>query len=493
MLASSLRRVIRFAPKALIALVFAILGAVVAALVAGIIFLNSKPELSVWHHVDLDEEFTRTSKVATLEEYLALEDRLFAQLRAEVYDEIDDSERTEFNRYNAGSRSDPEIWPRNWNRTFELPNEAATFGVLLLHGYSDSPYSLAELGQLLHADGGEVLGMRMPGHGTAPSGLIHATFDDMAAAVRIGMRHLKGRLGERPLFIVGYSNGGALATNYTLASIEEADLPRPAGVVLFSPEIGIDAIAAYSNWQARIGDLLGLDNLAWNSVLPEYDPYKYNSFAVNAGYQAYEATVDIQSQLDRLKAQGRLSEIPPILAFQSAADATVLAPALVERLFNRLEPGGHELVVFDINQMFAAQGLIKSPIDLDALLKTPATGYGLTVVTNRDAASASAVLRERPAGQTATTVTETGLAWPADVYSLSHIAVPFAPDDPLYGSDDDSENPGLRLGRLALRGENNTLAIPTTAMTRQHWNPFFPILSERVRRFVGRALTQQGG
>ena len=56
---------------------------------------------------------------------------------------------------------------------------------------------------------------------------------------------------------------------------------------------------------------------------PEYDPYKYNSFAVNAGYQAYQATVEIQSQLNRLEKQGRLAEIPPILAFQSAVDATV--------------------------------------------------------------------------------------------------------------------------------------------------------------------------
>ncbi|MBW2710770.1 MAG: hypothetical protein JRC58_02615 [Deltaproteobacteria bacterium] len=26
---------------------------------------------------------------------------------------------------------------------------------------------------------------------------------------------------------------------------------------------------------------------AWNSVLPEYDPFKYNSFAVNAGNAEY--------------------------------------------------------------------------------------------------------------------------------------------------------------------------------------------------------------
>jgi alpha-beta hydrolase superfamily lysophospholipase len=342
------------------------------------------------------------------------------------------------------------------------------------------------LGRQFQEDGGDVLGLRMPGHGTTPSGLIHATFQDMAAAVRIGMKDLKRKVGDRPIFMVGYSNGGALATNYSLASVEDGNLPRPAGIILISPEIGISEVAAFADWQAWLGDLLGLDNLSWNVVLPEYDPYKYNSFAVNAGYQAYEATVVIQSELDHLEKQGRLTEIPPILAFQSAVDATVSARALLDRLFDRLKPGGHQLVVFDLNRIYAAQGLIKSPIDLDRLLNGPARSYGVSLVTNRDGASAAVVLRERPAGETGSTTREIGLSWPDDVYSLSHIALPFAPDDPLYGHDDRSENPGVRLGRLALRGENRTLAIPTTAMTRQHWNPFFQLMSDHIRAFISK-------
>ncbi len=489
MLGRGLRKLIGFAPKALFAIAFAVLGAIVAAIVAAVIVLNSKPELSVWHHADLDEEFTQASPVSTLDEYLALEDRLFAQLQRDVYDKITETERTDFNRYNAGSKSDPAIWPHNWNRTFELANDTPAFGVLLLHGYSDSPYSLLTLGRQLHEDGGDVLGLRMPGHGTAPSGLIHATLQDMAAAVRIGMKHLKSRVGDRPIFIVGYSNGGALATNYTLASLEDGNLPRPAGIILISPEIGISEVAAFAEWQAWLGELLGLDNLSWNAVLPEYDPYKYNSFAVNAGHQAYEATVEIQSRLDRLERQGRLAEIPPILAFQSAVDATVLARALLEKLFDRLHSGGHQLVVFDINRMYAAQGLIKSPIDLDSLVDGPARAYGVSIVTNRDGASAAVVLRERSAGETGSTMREVGLSWPDDVFSLSHIALPFAPDDPLYGHDDALENPGVRLGRLALRGENRTLAIPNTAMTRQHWNPFFSLMSDHVRAFVSKGVS----
>jgi len=471
-------------PKVLLAIASAVLGAVATALVVAVVVLNNKQDLSVWHLVHLDKEFTKDSPVASLEDYLALEQRLFAQLESEVYDKIDASERTLFNRYNRGSRADPARWPQNWNRTYQLSHDTPSFGVLMLHGYSDSPYSLRALARLLHQDGGEVLGLRIPGHGTAPSALIQTTFADMAAAVRIGAKHLADKIGGKPVFIVGYSNGGALAAHYALASVEDTSLPRPAGIVLISPEIGIAEIAAYSDWQARLGDLLGLDKLAWNAVLPEYDPYKYNSFAVNAGYQAYQATVEIQSQLNRLERQGRLGEIPPILAFQSAADATVEARALLTRLFDRLKPGAHQLVFFDVNRIFASQGLITTSLDVGGLLAGPPHSYDVSVLTNRDNASSSIIVRERPAGGSAVTTIELGQYWPEEVYSLSHIALPFPPDDPLYGEGSGPENPGIRLGRLDLRGENRTLAIPNTAMTRQHWNPFFSYLSDRTQAFV---------
>ncbi len=102
------------------ALFFAALGAFATLVVAAILVINNKPDLSVWHQVYLDKEFTEKSQVTALQDYHALEDKLFAQLQRDVYGKIAQSERTHFNRYNKGSKSDPGIWPRNWNRTFEL-------------------------------------------------------------------------------------------------------------------------------------------------------------------------------------------------------------------------------------------------------------------------------------------------------------------------------------------------------------------------------------
>ena len=347
---------------------FVVLGGFATLVVVAILVLNSIPDLSIWHDVHLDDEFNADSPSTTLKDYLAIEERVFAQLERDVQDKIEDLERTNFNRFNIGSRSDPGIWPTNWNRTYELIPENARFGVLLLHGYSDSPYSLRSVGKMLHEERGHVLGLRIPGHGTAPTGLVHTTYEDMAAAVRVAISHLKAELGNRPLYIVGYSNGGALSLHYTLTALEDKSLARPSGIILISPQIAVTRAAALARWQSQVGKWLGLDKLNWSSVGPEYDPFKYVSFAINAGEQVHRLTGVIQSQLNRLEQADRLSEIPPILAFQSAVDSTVTARAVLDGLFDRLQPGGHHLVIFDINRMFEEQGLIRQTVDLEQLL-----------------------------------------------------------------------------------------------------------------------------
>ncbi|NIP98860.1 MAG: alpha/beta hydrolase, partial [Akkermansiaceae bacterium] len=52
-----------------------------------------------------------------------------------------------------------------------------------------------------------------------------------------------GTAPDKPFFLVGYSNGGALSVEYTLASLTEESLPRPTGVILLSPEIGVTEAA----------------------------------------------------------------------------------------------------------------------------------------------------------------------------------------------------------------------------------------------------------
>jgi alpha-beta hydrolase superfamily lysophospholipase len=382
--------------------------------------------------------------------------------------------------------SDPNRWKQNWNRTFVLPQAEPRIGVLLLHGLSDSPYSLRNIGQALHAAGAMVIGLRIPGHGTAPSGLVEVHWQDMAAAVRLAVVHLQEKLNGKPLYIIGHSNGSALAMQYTLSTLDDPKLPKPDGLVLISPAIGVTPLAAFAVWQARLGHLLGLDKLAWNDIEVEYDPFKYNSFAVNAGDQVYRLTSEIQKRIKKNIDAGKLEQFPPILAFQSDVDTTVATSAIVTGLFEKLAPKGHELVLFDINRFNETAKFFKNDPKsyLDNLLERNDLSYTLTVIANENEESRQVhLMRKAEAGNSIETL-PLGMAWPQGIHSLSHVALPFPPADPLYGENSSAENPGVHLGNAAFRGERGVLRISAAAMLRLRWNPFYPYIEQRIFDFV---------
>ena len=467
--------------------VAALVGACLAFLIAGVLVLNNRPDLSIWHTVDLDEEFSTDSEVQDFADYLALEDRLFNQLDLLVRDKVPSGPAQILNRFSRGSLSDPENAAVNWNRTFELQHPDPAAGVLLIHGLSDSPYSLRALGQSLHAGGASVLGLRVPGHGTAPSALLDIRWQDMAAAVRLAARHVRERIGNKPLYLVGYSNGGALAMEYVLAAEADTALPAVAGVILLAPEIGLPGTARYAVWQGRLGYLLGLQKLAWVTVKPEYDPYKYGSFAVNAGDLAYQITLHLRQRITKLKGSGKLENLPPILAFQSAADATVTASALIEHLFARLPAAGHELVLFDINREIGVDFLLKNDPGATflPLLRDNRRDYRLTLLTNGLDTSSRVAAYAVPTDSIEPRFVRNLHAWPRDVYSLSHVSLPFPPDDPLYGGPGSARDGTLHLGNLALRGEHEVLHVSAADIMRLRWNPFFDYVEERVLDFTG--------
>lgn len=481
-----IRNLTRLLHDLLKASLYSAAGAAVVLIIVFVLYLDGRADLAPWHLVELDEEFTADSNLAAFEDYLRLEDRLFAQLDDLVYSQMPVTEHKTINRYQRGSLADPAQWPTNWNRSFELVPDTPRAGVLLLHGMSDSPYSLRHFGQRLQGEGVHVLGLRMPGHGTLPSGLVELTWQDMAAAVRLAARHLAQQLDDRPLYVIGYSTGAALAVFYSLEALEDDSLPRFDRMVLLSPAIGVTSIAALAVWQARLGHLLGLDKLAWSDILPEYDAFKYGSFPVNAGDVVYRLTSEIQNRMTALHNQNRLTEMPPILAFSSVVDATVSTTALVKGLFERLPKGGHELVLFDINRRAGIEPILTAQPTgvLQALSENAHPSYRLSLVANEHPRSSKVQVRSMPEAGGEASVSDLGLSWRDDLYSLSHVSLPFPENDELYGGRPLGDNP-LTLGDIALRGERGVLRVSASDMLRLRWNPFFPYVEARTLAFFG--------
>jgi len=452
----------------------------------------SSTPLYPWHTEKLSEEFTaaKAERVRTFDDYQELEERLFAELEEAVYTQVETGPEYDLVRYSSGSAADPQHYQQNWNRSFEFRSDNPTGGILLLHGMSDSPYSLRALAETLSQRGYWVTGLRLPGHGTAPSGLRYVKSPDMIAAVRLAMAHLSSSLGAKPIHIVGYSTGAALALDYALDAVEGLVAPVPASLVLISPAIRVHGAAALAGFKSGLGRVPGFGGLTWLSVLPEFDPYKYNSFATNAGDVVHRLTRSVDQRVAALSSESTNVVLPPILAFKSTVDATVTTEAVVDNLLALLTPHRHELVLFDINRYAAKSSLLVSdPGPLTSrLLADDTLPFGITFVTNKNAETAIVVARYK--APFSHELAETDLpqfTWPGDVYSLSHVALPIPPDDPLYGRNPPSDDDVLYLGDIPMRGERNLHKLPVEWLLRMRYNPFYEVLETRVLEWLDNA------
>ena len=451
---------------------------------------RSYPDLELWHRTVLREEVSASDlgPAVSLDEYRRREQRLFDELESRVERAVPAHQQTIANRYFTGSRASPRRFAADGNRTFERAPPTAAGGVLMVHGLTDGPYSMQPLARTFERRGYYVLGLRMPGHGTIPSGLVTAEWKDWAAAVRLGVRHVRARIGpSKPLLLVGYSNGGALVVQYTLAALEDGTLPRPDGLVLLSPMLGVTPFARLSWMMSLLAPIPFFEKSAWLDVVPEYNPFKYNSFPVNAGKQTYELTTEIAEQFARLGPSGKLSAFPEALVFQSLVDNTVSTPAVVDRLFAHLKRPTSELVLFDINRVAGLTPFLQ-PSDatvVKSLFEGRQRTYRVSLVTNAAPDTLDVAELSLAAGETAITRRPVDAAWPADVFSLSHVAIPFPPDDPLYGRE--APDAGhIRIGRFSPRGERAVLMVPMDVLMRLSYNPFYDYMERRVGAWIDR-------
>ncbi len=484
-----MRFIVRIVKRLVRYLIIGTLGFVIGGFSLYIYWLRSGPPLELWHTVELTEEFTaaRSDEIRSFDDYRRLEDRLFAELEDQIYARTETGPDYALARYSTGSVADPHHRKPNWNRSFEFPADTPPGGVVLLHGMSDSPYSFRALGQVLRERGYWVIGLRLPGHGTIPSGIKTATWEDMAAAVRLSMTHLASKVGQAPVHIIGYSTGAPLALDYTLNALRDADLRTPAGLVLVSPAIGITPAAVLAKWNNRLAALPGLEKLAWTQILPEFDPFKYNSFTSNAGTQVHLLTRDVAQRIEGLAASAPIENFPPTLVMLSTVDATVSTDAVVDNLLEHLAPDRHELVLFDINRnRVTSTILVSDPGPLTArMMANDSLPFALTLIANENEESTTVVSRRKAALSAHAVTKALDVSWPPGVISLSHVALPIPPDDPLYGQRSSPyADTTLQLGQIDVQGERGLLKFPADWLLRLRYNPFYDLLESRIIQWL---------
>jgi alpha-beta hydrolase superfamily lysophospholipase len=428
-----------------------------------------------------------------LEGYLRLEQRLFEELRARVAKWPND-EAFAHSRFNPSGVPNRLSAGEPYNRSFRLQAAAPTGAALLLHGLTDSPYSMKALAESLHARGIDVTVLRLPGHGTLPSMMTEMSYRDWTAATHLAARAVATRApAGTPFYIGGYSTGATLALLYALETLDDASLRRPDRVLLVSPAIELTRVAALANIIdiASIVPVPVLEKVRWQELVAEFDPYKFNSFPVNASRQVNRATRELQRALARARSSGRIAEMPPVTAWQSVVDSTVGSSGTVDVLFAALAGPQHRLVLFDVNRSVAFSSVQRPAAR--ALIERTVQGtrsYTLDLVTNFDRQQDQVVIH-RLAPDGTKQEFATGLTWPSDLVSLGHVALPFPPDDPVYGFQPGSGRDGIpSIGSWRLRGESGATTISLGSLTRLRSNPFWSLIDREVGEQVAADLAR---
>ncbi|MCV2360046.1 alpha/beta hydrolase [Paucibacter sp. TC2R-5] len=465
---------------------------VVIALVGGITLLAVRafdaqrgPDLELWHTFVPHELSAAELDKADWKQFLAAEAQAFAEVRSEVTDKLGPEARIESNRYDANSPIYPGKFATDWNRSYVMQPEGKPVGaVVLLHGLTDSPYSLRHIARRYQEAGFVAVAARMPGHGTVPGGLTTVEWEQWTAATRLSVREAQRLAGPgAPLHVIGFSNGGALAMKYALEALGDKSLARPDRIVLIAPMIGITAMARFAGVMGWPALLPRFAKAAWLGLVPEFNPFKYNSFPVNGARQSSLVANRLQQEINAAVADGKMAHIAPVQTFQSVVDFTVSTRAIVDALYVNLPANGSELVLFDVNRNTKIGALMRANTDtvVTRLLPAAPRKFRATIITNESPRHAEVVERVTEAGATTEQVRPLGLLYPRQVFSLSHLALTFPMNDSLYGlQPDEPEEYGVNLGSMATRGERGTLIVSLDSLSRMSANPFFPYLIERI-------------
>src|ERR1700694_3935450 len=126
--------------------------------------------------------------------------------------------------------------------TIDLQEEGS-HGVLLLHGFGDTPQTLALLARRLHKAGYSVLVPLLPGHGRTMEAFTRSRADEWIDSARSSLLEMRDR--SNAVSVVGLSMGGALAV---LLAAEVRDI---SALILIAPYLGMPRllrIAAATHW-----------------------------------------------------------------------------------------------------------------------------------------------------------------------------------------------------------------------------------------------------
>ena len=180
-------------------------------------------------------------------------------------------------------------------------------GVLILHGFTGSPWEVAPLSDALQARGYSIAMPVLAGHATTVNALNETTWHDWLKSAEDALAWLDARCDR--VHHVGLSMGALL----TLLLVARRPAERLGHVALLAPALYVPP------WQRRVVTLLG--RLGWPEVLGKEEPLLSTGLKP-PGYQALplHAAQSFLQLIDLTVAQARPG---PALVLHGSADITI--------------------------------------------------------------------------------------------------------------------------------------------------------------------------
>jgi carboxylesterase len=216
---------------------------------------------------------------------------------------------------------------------FEYPGRADV-GVLLVHGFTGSPFEMRPVGKALAASGIGSIGVLLRGHGTHPDDMVGHRYADWIADVEAALDRLLER-HERAV-LVGLSMGGTLTLN---VGARRAGDPRVAGLV------PIGATLYLLDWRLRLVNLV--DKVVKWQAWGRPDIKDRRAWNRHVAYRRFRVRALRELLALMRETNGRLSEIHQPALIVHARHDHVVPPGNADRIRDGIASADRRVLLLD--------------------------------------------------------------------------------------------------------------------------------------------------
>ncbi len=209
-------------------------------------------------------------------------------------------------------------------------NKKIKNGILLIHGLTDSPFMMRDIGKYFREKSFLTRAILLPGHGTIPGDLTDIKYRQWIEAVKYGINSFEKETEN--LYIAGFSTGGALALYFGLNSQQISK--KIKGIILLSPAVKIfnESLIKHIKLYEKLG-------WKWLIVAKDKDIARYESFCLNAAYQVYLLSSELKGE--------KKIEIPVIMALSQ--DDPIIVPNAAKNFFNKRISSRKKIILYKNN------------------------------------------------------------------------------------------------------------------------------------------------